>query len=294
MNLTWWLEQYSLLNGKILLCYRDNPKSWWNDRCFYKDEKYDKKKPYNHRSLLTNELVIEFDNDDKKENLKNINKIIERFKYFDISYSKWHSGNKSYHLHCLLQIGRVSNLPLFKKVFMRYMSKDCSELPDLRLAATNHLIRAEYGKHEVTQKKKRLIERSPGYPMTSNVPQIIWKEYKKAYEIVLKRRTTIEVNNLVEHPAVKYILTSEKFRKNDDGRERALFMLIHVLKPTYEGRKEELIRFLQDWYKYSSGRQLTPQQIKHKVDYHWKKNYTFGLTYITELLEDIGVDINEI
>jgi len=293
MNLNWWLERYNKLQKNIMLVYRPTLKSWWGDRTLYNSETFIKNKNYNHRSMLNQEIVIEFDDKDYNTNKKCADVVAKRLAKDNISYSKWDSGNKSVHVHTLLSIGKVSNPSLFKKVFMRHYSEGLP-LPDLRLASNNHLIRAEYGVHEKTQRKKRLIYRTLDYPFVSIIPQVIWTKYYNEYNRVLKIRTTKEINKLSEHPAIKYILTSEKFRNHDDGRERALFMLIHVLKPNYVGRKDELVSFLQDWYKYSSGRKLSDKDIENKVRYHWSRDYSFGVTYLSELLESIGVDINEI
>lgn len=292
MNLNWWLEQYHKIQKDIMVCYRPTLKSYWGDRTLYKSKNFINNKSYNHRSMLDNEIVIEFDDQSYDLNKKHADIVANRLATDNISYSKWDSGNKSVHVHTLLSIGQVSNPSLFKKVFMRHYSEGLP-LPDLRLASNNHLIRAEYGIHEKTQKKKRLIYRTPDYPFISIVPQIIWTKYTNEYHRVLKIRTTKEINQLSEHPAIKYILTSEKFRNHSDGRERSLFMLIHILKPSYIGRKDELIKFLQDWYKYSSGIQLSDKQIEGKVKYHWTKTYNFGRTYLSELLESIGLNIED-
>ena len=79
---------------------------------------------------------------------------------------------------------------------------------------------------------------------------------------------------------------------NHDGRERALFLLIHLLKS--KNTKGELQEHLIDWYKYSGGYKLTNEDIKHKIEYQWNRNYNFGTPYIKELLEDLGkVEIME-
>jgi hypothetical protein len=97
-----------------------------------------------------------------------------------------------------------------------------------------------------------------------------------------------EVNRIVDHPGFRYILTAHQFRESGDGHERALFMLIHTLKPEYLERKDELIEFLQSWYRYSGGTKLTDHDVKAKVLYHWGREYDFSERYLRELLESIG------
>ena len=67
-NLTWWLRRYYPMQDNILLCYRPTLKSYWGDRCNYLSEDYIQSKAYNHRSILDNEVVIEFDEKDVKLN----------------------------------------------------------------------------------------------------------------------------------------------------------------------------------------------------------------------------------
>jgi len=193
----------------------------------------------------------------------------------------------------MVRIKDVRNLRLLKKTFIRYYTKGLP-LPDLRMAVPNHLIRAEYGINEKSGNKKTFIEKTVGYPFIYKIPEDVWDKYNKGYRTVLKRKLTTNINYLIDHPAFKYVLSSEKFRLNDDGRERALFMLIHVLKPNYKDKKQELVKFLQDWYKYSSGRKLNDRDIQNKVNYHWSRRYHFGEDYIRELFEDIGLDMDKV
>jgi len=291
-TLNWWLRRYYQIQDEILLVYRPTLKSYWGDRTLYLSEDYVQSKKYNHRSVLDKEVVIEFDEEDKSLNRKLADEVCKRLKADGITFAKWDSGNKSIHVHCLIDYGEVKNLQLLKKVFMRYYSKDLKYSPDLRLASPNHLVRAEHGVHEKTGFTKKFISRNGQYPTISKIPQPVWNEYYREYGIVLKRKATVDVNSFVEHPALKYILTSEKFRENSDGRERALFMLCHVLKPKYNDKKE-LGKFLAEWYRYSGGLKLSEKQIYDKVSYHWNREYNFGRTYLSELLESIGLNIED-
>ena len=281
------LKRLAELQPSIILVYHPEVTSSWADRCFYLGEGYDESKPYNHRSILDQEIVIEFDDGNRDKNRRLAYKVRKRLHQDGIESYVWYSGNKSYHVHFFVTIGDVSNLQLLKKTAMRYYTRGMP-VPDLRLATNNHLIRAEYGKHEKTKRCKKALKWGYGFPKVCKLPQIIWDRYAKGYETVLKRKVTTDVKNLDEHPGVKFILSSEKFRTCDDGRERALFMLIHILKPKYKDKKAELVSFLQDWYRYSGGTQLTPNAIKSKVHYHWNREYNFGLNYVNELLESIG------
>lgn len=287
LTLQYWLRHYYKLQDKILLCYRPSEKHGWADRAFYLSEEYDPLKGYNHRNILQNEVVIEFDKENPDDNRKYADEVCKRLAKDGLSYSKWSSGNKSVHVHVLFNFESCRNISLMKNTLMRHYSKDLPD-PDMRLAVDNHLIRAENGIHEKTGRFKTLLYKTKDYPRVNLIPERIWSEYGDAMRTVMKRRLSTDINELVEHPGFKWILTAEDFREVNDGRERALFMLIHVLKPKYEGKKDELIEYLQDWYRYSGGTKLSKGQIKSKVNYHWEKSYTFSNKYINELLSDLG------
>jgi len=286
-SLTTYLRMYYKKQDKIMLVYRPNTKSGWRDRTLYLSEEYNPNKPYNHRSLLKNEVVVEFDDDDIATNRKNSDIVALRMKKDGFKVSKWTSGNKSTHVHTFVNIIEASTLSLLKKPIMRPYSKGLP-LPDLRLASDNHLIRAEYGIHEKTGRKKTLISKCKEYGISIDIPTLVWEEYTRIMKISLSNKITYHTKDLVNHKGFSFIVDSSKFRICDDGRERALFMLIHVLKEKYKEDKEGLIKFLQDWYKYSSGTAIDDEGIRRKVVYHWNRNYKFGTTYINELLESVG------
>ena len=160
-------------------------------------------------------------------------------------------------------------------------------LPDLRLASDNYLIRAEYGVHEKTGEKKRIISRTYDYPRIASISQFIWDAYYEEQKRVVKMKLS-KTDEVLKHPVFKIISDSTKFKEYNDGRERALFALIHILKPSYKDKKEELIKFLQEWYRYSSGYTLSDEDISSKVNYHWGRTYNANwINYLNEILEEI-------
>jgi hypothetical protein len=253
---------------------------------------------------LQNEVVIEFDEDDQQLNRKLADEVGTRLYKDGIPYSKWHSGNKSYHIHFFIETGEAGHIAVLKKTVMRhygtfyidkanrlhkFYDKEFHKiLPDLRLASDNHLIRAEYGVHEKTGQPKSLIYTSKDYPKKVELSQTIWQEYVRQVTLAMRRNVSRDVSQIQSLPGFKYIITSENFRLSDDGRERALFMLIHTLKDKYKEDKDGFVKYLQEWYRYSSGRKLTNLDIANKVRYHWNRNYTITTNYLNELLESIG------
>jgi len=288
-TLSIYLRKYYDIQKNILLCYRPNKDSSWRDRCFYLDEKYDAIKPYNHRGMLNNEVVIEFDDVDSELNRKCADEVCKRLSSDGLSFSKWFSGGKSVHVHILIDYGDASNVKLLKTVFIRHYTDKLPLLPDLQLTYDNHLIRAEFGLHESTGKSKSLIYKSKDYPKLNIINKEVWNKYVKAKSIVLQRRVSIDIKGFEELPKVKSLFKTEELKRIGDGRERALLLLIRILRNKYT--KEELIKYCIDWYKYAGGNKLNERQIAGKVYYYWEKDYSirFWNEYLDDLLADIGL-----
>lgn len=304
MSLTKYLLRYLNFQDDILLVSRPTLKDSWQ-RAIFLGEGYDSKTVYNHRSILHNEIVFEYDYEEKDLNEYCVNLIIQQLKKDKIEYAKWNSGNKSTHLHILIDTKNANNLNILKQTVLRhygtfflknkrvYLSnKGLTEykrlLPDMRLAS-NGLIRAEYGNHEKTGRHKHLQHKTKNYFSQSQLPPAVWDSYLYNVKKHIERKLSYGTGALFDTPQIKYILSTD-FRDAEDGRERALFILIHVLKPLYVERKKELIKYLQDWYRYSGGTKVSGWAIDRKVHYHWKKDYTITQSYIDNFLYELGVD----
>lgn len=282
----WWLMWYYKLQKEIVLVSRlSNDAGWW-ERCLYLGDNYKQHLHYNHRIVLKNEIVIEFDGEDSNENRRLADEVTERFRRDGIRYAKWSSGNKSTHVHTIINTANVGDVILLKRTFVRHYTQGLP-LPDMLLTGANHLIRTEWGLHEKTGKKKELLGASPNYPCINEVPQAIWDEYAEAIRKRLLQPITTGTS-IRKHPGFEYLLATHQFKEAGDGHERALFLLIHTLKPDYPDKKEELIKFLQDWYRYSGGGKMSDGEIRRKVTYHWDKTYTITERYLEDLLESIG------
>jgi len=280
-----YLRLYYKKQTNILLVYRPSKKHSWADRVFYLGEKYDQDKQYNHRLILNNEVIIEFDDDNPEINEQLANVVCGRLKRDKIKYSLWDSGNKSMHIHLFIEPKTAGNVRLLKKVVMRHYTDGLSVKPDMRLAAESHLIRAEFGLHENSGRRKRPVYKSRGSLDDNNLPKAVWQKYANARTTVIKRKTSKNLEG--DCTCIAYIANSVDFRENQDGRERALFILIHSLKQNMD--KQDLTEFLQDWYKYSGGYKLSPEDIERKVHYHYHRTYG-TYTMVKELLEELGKD----
>jgi len=307
-GLTWYLNKYYDLQEKILLVHRVSTNDTWADRCLFLADDYSPTIDYNHRCILQNEIVCEYDDEDKEINRTLALIYAQRLRKDGFRVAVWHSGNKSVHVHTFIDTGNCSNVPLFKKVFLRhygtfwidkrtgkiYTGKEDDIdktiyrkiLPDLQLTGST-LIRTEHGLHEKTQKKKTLIKSCASYPYPMPVQKIIWDKYVATQSKIIRAMATRQIGGLEQYQGFKFLLSTQDFRECEDGRERALFILIHILKPKYSSMKE-LIKFCQEWYRYSGGIKMTETQISHKVKYHWFKKYSIGKAHIDDLLESLG------
>jgi len=307
-SLLWYLNWYhDNIQDSIMLVSRPTLKNSWANRALFLSEDYIPTLHYNHRSIMNNEVVIEYDLDDKELNKKLAYKVTDKFKKEGIKYSIWFSGNKSCHVHLFIDPKEARNISLLKNVFMRHYGTfyldnktdtiyrerhkdtDIKILPDIRLCAPNHLIRAEYGIHEKTSKIKYLLSKSREFPYINKISSDVWNRYIRTQQIVIKRRVSTDAGKITDLPGFKYIASSHNFRKQEDGRERAMFVMIHALKDQYKDRKDDFIKYIQDWYRYSGGYKLGDNNIKFKVIYHWNRTYKLE-NFLNELLESIGME----
>lgn len=284
-GLTSYLNYYNELQEDILLVYHPSENSYWNDRVLYLGENYSNHKRYNHRTVLKCEVVFEYDIKDKNtlnEGYANI--IYQRLINDGLKPSMWFSGGKSFHIHVLLDIVEYENLYRLKQEFMKYYTKGLPS-PDLQVCADNHLIRAEGGIHEKTMNYKMLVKEHPEYPSLSKVKQEIFDVYeeKLAY---LDSLPPMDLSYLEQTEEVKMIMNAEEFKKYNDGRDRAMVLLIHILKDKLE--KPQVEEYLCDWYKRTGGYKLDRKGIRAKIDSNWAKNYSYSMNYVNNLLVEIG------
>jgi hypothetical protein len=286
------LNELHRIQKDILLVQHLNPDSYWNTRCFFLDEFYNAHPKYlwNHRCILNNELVLEYDTDDTEMNHKLALFARRNLDKDGIKSSMWFSGNKSYHVHFFMDCKNPTKLGTLKRVLLKYYGTihlDKDYLPDLAMASS-HNIRLEYGIHEKTQKTKTLRYQDKGYFTLGHIKDELWSIYNQEVRKELSNEVQYRGIDLSENPKVKLILDTANFRKNDDGRERALFLLIHILKSKYN--EEDLTRFLQTWYRYSGGTKLSEVDIQRKIKYHYNRRYIITYTSIENLLYEIGLE----
>jgi len=264
--------------------YRENEDSSWK-RSVYLDTSYNPHTPYNHRSILNCEVVIEFDDDDKAVNKKLADEVCKRLSKDNIGFSKWFSGNKSVHVHFLIDVGEATNLTALKRVILKHYSEGIPN-PDLQLCS-DHLIRAEFGLHEKTGKYKTLIYKTKDFFLKSRLPQIIWDKYCDEMYTLSRRRLSTDLKDIEHSEVFKKIMDTAWYSTTvNDGRETMLYIIIQVLKKKYT--KEDMIDYLWAWYKYTKGTKLSRNDIVMKVHYHYSKDYVVSESLLLRKLEEFG------
>ena len=273
-----YLIKYQDIQEYIFLVSHLTPYSNWADRCLYGTKKYDSHKHYNHRAVLRNEVVFEYDYKDDEKNRELVMTVNKRLKELGLSTSMWFSGGKSYHLHTFINIPPNVEPREWKKTFIYFVCKGLPN-PDLLVVGDNHLIRAEYGLHEKTRRTKKLCNESKDYPFVKDVSDLIMEQYLsyKKYISELPKVT----NDLIHTDDVKFLMNTQEFRKYKDGVQRGLFILTHVLKENMN--KEEVKTYLEKWYKEVGGYKT---DIGRHVDYQWEKNYPV-IGHLRNLVSDL-------
>lgn len=117
---------------------------------------------YNLREILNDEIVIEFDHDDKNLCWEGINFTAVNLHAAGISFSIWSHEGRSPHLHVHnLDINHLNkdNRKKFKEVFIRtYVPEEYLEFADFSLCGI-HMIAIEWAEHWKGHGVKELINR---------------------------------------------------------------------------------------------------------------------------------------
>jgi len=276
-----YLDEYSK-QEEITVVYRPHPRvNWGKNRIVY-DGVMDLH--YNHRSILRNEVVFDFDEGDIQQNSK---EVTTKFINEEINYEKFsakYSEKKGVRIHTFWNFKKCTNIPLMKRLILKHYAY--GKGIDYQLCG-KHLIRCEYGLYEKEYPKQNynvLVESNEvGEDRTNPIPQEVWNKYiQLCVRQPLKdygRTEGISINSEVLQGLLNGGIRVE------DGRERILFFLIHQLKniKTFEEVCEELTK----WYHYVGGVKIPAWQIRKKVQYHWDKKYRFSKDYLSNILVDM-------
>lgn len=277
---------YKNFQKDILLAFRPTINHSWGDRVKFLSKDFNPYKEYNHRMILDNEIIFEYDFPDLKLNKKYVDVICKRLNADGISWSKWFSGSKSYHLHLFVNPRKVNDLSLWKRTVTLYYTKGLPR-PDMQMCSP-HMIRMEYGVNEKTGNRKSFISKSKGFPSQSELPDSVWELYASRKRNSMSNKATYNTKDLTNSKEVRLLMDATTLKDAGDGRERALFFLIHILKVKYD-KRQDLEDFLVDFYKYSGGKTMSSSEVKRKVRYHWNRSYNISVNAVSNLLDDLGI-----
>ena len=279
------LLDYYITLQPIEVVYRPNERvPWGRNRKMYDGNcNYE----YNHRTILDNEVVFDFDSEKMEENLDNSWLVCEKLVADNIDFSVWDTGNKGIHIHTFWSnLSEFKDRALMKKTILKHYAYGMNI--DYQLAG-KHLVRMEYGKNE----KRRSNEKQPlyfeGTIQFNIINDNLIEQYKLELNRYIERRLTTPAN--VDEQIIKDFLEGKYIIK--DGREKFLFFLINELKTRIP--QDELGTRLITWYRYSGGSKLSDQEIRIKVHYHYASgvNYTLGLGFFKSLLKMYQAEIKE-
>lgn len=264
-----------------------------------------------HRSMLDNEIIIESDYPDYVDNFeaaKIIGKIIEG-KGFTPHY--YYSGNKSIHIHVFLDWVTFFQVE-DKKEFIEWLRAKMISCWDTNirrfdkdLIKSTHLIRCELSKN------KKGFKTFLGYTHNdlSFIPYICNEDnriYPRLGEIKLSSPHCIKelIDEFLtnrEKPKPKNIspfnpddcpneiresvgrLLSDDFKKLNDGRNRAMFIIVSELRRVVGD--DEAKEVVNDW-NIRMGSTIKQSEIDYRFT---KKAYTLSNKYINDFLEELGM-----
>ena len=215
------------------------PKSRW---VYTTVSERDRTLDYNHRNVLENEVVLDFDNEDIETNYREMTDVSEKLRSKGIKHSVWFSGGRGYHIHVLWAgVESFKDRRLIKEIIHDYIS--FGYILDTQVIH-NHLIRMEWGLYE--KKFQDDIVKTPLYHIEDHfveneIPSSIVSVYvnKRLRALAPAKRRLPKRTDVP--PCVKYFL-SDKFVGKKDGRRRALFI---VASHNRDMERTELFKFLR-------------------------------------------------
>lgn len=250
---------------------------------------------YNHRGVLPEEVVADFDCDEGELDGKVLD-LVKALAKNNVQCSVWRTNGKEkggIHIHMLFDIpDKVTNKKLLKKLILQHYIGDLKLYGIDTQILGNHLIRFEgghYDKLPTWKAGKKTLVYCHGDSLKKNkVPKKVWQEYARdilPYQLYHLRRGK-KIKSKHETPKSIQFLLSDKFKEYKDGGDRALFTLASYYR---ELNDDELYKLLKDYNDYNLRVPLDHKQIMAKIkSVRNNKGEFVGETYRRELLKDIG------
>ena len=265
-----------------------------------------------HRSMMSNEIVIESDYPDYIDNFeaaKIVGKIIEGKGFIPHYY---YSGNKSIHIHVFIDWVTFYKIK-DRKGFIEWLRTKMIACWDTNirkfdkdLIKSTHLIRAELSKNKkgyktflgYTHNDLSFIpyvcnEENRIYPRLGKIklsnPHCTNELLDRFYEGKEKNKpSNIPTFNPDDCPneirqSVGRLL-SDDFKKVKDGKQRAMFIIVSELRRVVGDDKAKPM--INDW----NVRMGSPIE-QREIDYRFtKKTYTLSNKYIHDFMEELGMN----
>mgnify|MGYP001069281589 FL=1 len=253
----------------------------------------------NHRTIFADELVIEGDLPDRKQNYENSLRIDKLLKEKKVSHGKFFSGSKGYHYHIyfpdLISMGEFARKKhkeeLLGWIFgcpdgCRHQSCLIKELGiDVPLVSGRHLIRLEYGHHCKTNRLKILLtHRDYG---KNYIPKEVSSQVREAEKALAKWKAKggAQIKLSSDCQCMKFFMSEI----NTDLRKRVAFFLSHQMRAQGIDKQEAMDKMMA-WNEQSLNNHFPVHEIIGHVDraYNPGKTRLPGCTFAKQLLAEAG------
>jgi len=264
-------------------------------RAVFNGENYDEGTAYNHRTIRPQEVIIEYDDGDRKTNYDLAMRASRKLSAHNAAHSVWTSGNKSTHIHTFFNFSDAENVRFLKRLLFKFFGTHKHRgkwyEPDMALSSPDHLIRAEFGVHETTQNHKSFVDKTAHFPQYNSIPEEVWEEYDTTDPSMNDFDDEELVESVANSEAFKWLLDPQNVKEIGDGRKRGTFILGNILWQATDRDKEDIINFCQEWYEEAGGRKDRLRTIKNQLESNFELGgYTPGYLYLSDYLSDIGME----
>ena len=237
------------------------------------------------RDIMKDEIVIENDLNMRQMNMGLAIRHEKKLRDNGISYTKWFSGNKSYHIHCHFKeikiIKNTEDLKRIKRSFLLWLynfneDKLLNDKLDIQLIG-QHLIRLEHAWHPNTMQRKTLYNEHQSDE--NKIPLIVWLHWTNTK----KKLQQVKHISVFKRPCIMDIYNNCL----DDGRQRGAFIIFNNFKREFGSEKAG--ELLHEWFQTQKNTSLTTSQVNYIINYHKDRPYPPpSCNYIKDYMTSIG------
>lgn len=275
------------LKGKdIRIAYHYSRNSHWK---YGNAQEWNDSIPYNHRDVLPNEVVFDFDEEEYEDNAHQAAKVSTILNRAGIKHSVWVTAGKGMHIHTSWRgLAKVAEPRLLKNLIADHFLQGTKIKVDRQLMG-RHMVRMEWGHHEkaLPEEKFKTIKIDRGHFKLNDVPKEVWPLYKQkviGYALTRMRWEGKEVPKQ-EPYCMKYFM-SQEYREKRDGGKRAMFVVASYYRDLPD---KELGNILLQYNNYVLKKPVLKEQIYATImSVRNNKGRPVGCAYRHDLLKDIG------